>query len=75
MWSPLTLQDARETDAWDKQGRHDRGVDTVADLIQDGLCTQKEAGLISTLGARQGRSQMVWVWVASLFTRWGLEGK
>jgi len=71
----LFFKDARNIDARDEREREKWDVNTLDDLVEDGLLTLHEKELLSTPTACAARSQMVWVWIASLVTKFSLEGK
>lgn len=71
----MLVQDAREIDTWTPQQQQEWGVNELNDLVEDGLLTPAEKTLLSTNVASCARSQVVWVWIASLFTKWCLEGR
>lgn len=71
----LFFKDAREIDTWTPQQQQEWGVNELNDLVEDGLLTLEEKALLSTNVASCARSQVVWVWIASLFTKWCLEGR
>mmetsp|Transcript_12517 Transcript_12517/g.31787 ORF Transcript_12517/g.31787 Transcript_12517/m.31787 type:complete len:211 (+) Transcript_12517:1-633(+) len=44
----------------------------LTDLVDEGLLTPREKDLLEDIPAR---SQMCWVWISSLFTKWCLDGR
>lgn len=68
----LLFKEAREIDAWTEEERESLGVDDLSDLVVDGMLTNSEKELLEDCG---GKSQMVWVWISSLFTKWCLDGR
>ena len=70
----LLFKDAREVDAWTLGEHADLGVSDLSDLIREGLLTKDEAARLSSHGVA-ARSQLVWVWISSLFTKWCLDGR
>ena len=70
----LLFKDAREVDAWTVGEQADLGVNDLSDLISEGLLTEDEASRLNDRGVA-ARSQLVWVWISSLFTKWCLDGR
>lgn len=68
----LLFKDAAEVDVWTMRQRHAAGVHDLSDLVRDGLLTEQEAGLLQHCPAK---SQVVWVWIASFFTKMCLDGR
>ena len=68
----LLFKDAREVDSWNIKDRKRLGCDSLGDLVDEGLLLQHEKELLKDCPSR---SQVVWVWIASLFTKWCLDGR
>ncbi len=68
----LLFKDAREVDVWTKEEAQAAGALDLSDLIQERLLTSREAKLLRGVPAK---SQMCWVWISSLFTKWCLDGR
>lgn len=70
----LFWKDAREIDAWTMDFREKKCVDDLSDLVQGGLLSEAEAHLLQTEYPTV-KSQVVWVWLASFWTKLCLDGK
>lgn len=68
----LLFKDAREVDSWNIGDRKRLGCDDLTDLVDEGLLLPHERELLKESPAR---SQVIWVWIASLFTKWCLDGR
>ena len=68
----LLFKDAREVDVWSEEEAKAAGALDMNDLMEEGLLTQHEAKLLEGIPAK---SQMCWVWISSLFTKWCLDGR
>ena len=68
----LLFKDAREVDAWNIRDRKRLGCDSLMDLVDEGLLLKHERELLKECPSR---SQVIWVWIASLFTKWCLDGR
>jgi hypothetical protein len=68
----LLFKDAREVDVWSEEEAKAAGALDMNDLMEEGLLTPHEATLLEGIPAK---SQMCWVWISSLFTKWCLDGR
>ena len=68
----LLFKDAQEVDVWTEREAQKANALDLDDLVAEGLVTPKEAALLHNTPAR---SQMCWVWISSLFTKWCLDGR
>ena len=68
----LLFKDAREVDSWNIRDRKRLGCDNLGDLVDEGLLLNHEKELLKDCPSR---AQVVWVWIASLFTKWCLDGR
>ena len=68
----LLFKDAREVDVWSKEEAKATGALDLRDLMEERLLTKSEAKLLEGIPAK---SQMCWVWISSLFTKWCLDGR
>ncbi|QDZ26097.1 hypothetical protein HOP50_20g86640 [Chloropicon primus] len=68
----LLFQDAKKVDIWKKRQARGCGVLNLDHLQRDKLLTSREAALLHNVPAK---SQMCWVWISSLFTKWCLDGR
>jgi len=68
----LLFKDAREVDSWNISDRKRLGCDNLMDLVEEGLLLPHERELLRDCPSR---SQVIWVWIASLFTKWCLDGR
>ena len=68
----LLFKDAREVDVWSEEEAKAAGALDMNDLMEEGLLTPHEAALLEGIPAK---SQMCWVWISSLFTKWCLDGR
>ena len=65
----LLFKDAREVDSWNISDRKRLNCDNLSDLVDEGLLLDHEKELLKDCPSR---AQVVWVWIASLFTKWCL---
>lgn len=70
----LFWKDAREIDGWTMAFREKKAVDDLSDLVDGGLLTATEARLLEKEYPAV-KSQAVWVWISSLWTKLCLDGK
>jgi len=68
----LLFKDAREVDSWNISDRKRLNCDNLSDLVDEGLLLDHEKELLKDCPSR---AQVVWVWIASLFTKWCLDGR
>ena len=68
----LLFQDAKKVDVWSRKQVRDLGVLDLSDLQREKLLTTREAALLHNVPAK---SQMCWIWISSLFTKWCLDGR
>ena len=68
----LLFQDAKKVDIWKKRQARDCGVLNLDHLQREKLLTSREAALLHNVPAK---SQMCWIWISSLFTKWCLDGR
>jgi hypothetical protein len=68
----LLFKDAREVDAWTVDQQKKWRATDLSDLVEDKLLTEHEATLLENEPAK---SQIVWVWISSVFTRMCLDGR
>ncbi|WZN63002.1 bestrophin [Chloropicon roscoffensis] len=68
----LLFKDAREVDVWSREEAEKAGALNLTDLMEERLLTTREAALLEGMPAK---SQMCWVWISSLFTKWCLDGR
>jgi len=68
----LLFKDAKEVDSWNIDDRKRLGCDNLGDLVDEGLLLPHEKELLKDCPSR---AQVVWVWIASLFTKWCLDGR
>ncbi|XRB15393.1 bestrophin [Pseudoscourfieldia marina] len=68
----LFWRDAHEVDAWDKRTRKKFHLDDLDDLVNEGLMTERERELLMKCPVK---SQVVWTWIGSLWTKWILDGR
>ena len=68
----LLFMDAKKVDVWSSKQAKESGVLDLSALEKENLLTAKEAALLQNVPAK---SQMCWVWISSLFTKWCLDGR
>lgn len=68
----LLFKDARQVDVWSMKEAKAVGALDLDDLLEERLLTKREAKLLEGVPAK---SQMCWVWISSLFTKWCLDGR
>jgi len=68
----LLFKDARQVDVWSMKEAKAVGALDLDDLLEERLLTKREAKLLEAVPAK---SQMCWVWISSLFTKWCLDGR
>lgn len=70
----LLFQEAREEDVWD-DGEHNSVFTTYRRLVADGLLTPDEERALVAAGPAAAKAQIPLVWLASLFTKWTMDGR
>ena len=68
----LFWRDAHEIDAWDVRTRKKFHLDDLDDLVAEGLLTKDEQLLLRDCPVK---SQVIWTWIGSLWTKWILDGR
>jgi len=68
----LLFKDASEIDSWTVGERKTLGAHDLSDLVRDGVLTPDEKPLLDGCPAK---CQVVWVWIASFFTKLCLDGR
>ena len=68
----LLFKDASEIDSWTVGERKILGAHDLSDLVRDRVLTSREKSLLDGCPAK---CQVVWVWIASFFTKLCLDGR